>query len=430
MKNVLLALIFLIGFASATAQSITISEINYKSDSTHDGKDWVELHNFGTTPIDISKWRLNDTASGTGNFIFNNGVILAPNAYLVVCKDLGLFAAFHPGVTNAVGNFAFKIKSIDRIILSDSNGNVKLTAQCSNGKGWPKGANGEGRTLELVNQNSNANLTDSFAWRDGCMIGSAGKAPVLCNDPIVFSEINYNSDSTADQGEFLELHNTTATAINLANYFVRDGVDSALHIYKFASGTMLPANGYIVLSNDTASFKKYWPGVNNVFGNFSFSFSNGGELIRLYNANAALQFSIHYNDTLPWPDSADGYRYTLELKDKDKNMEDGANWTIGCKMGSPGKAYTTPCVPIFPVGIANVLPTVCTINPNPINTYFKININTPATLNVYDAVGKLLLKNKVSDGQIIDISLFKNGIYFAQIINDAGISTIKKIVKQ
>jgi Lamin Tail Domain/Secretion system C-terminal sorting domain len=430
MKSILMTLFLAISGYITHAQSITITEINYKSDSTHDGKDWLELHNYGTTTIDISRWHLIDTAGNPVAYRFNYGTLIAPNAYLVVCKDLGLFAAYHPGVTNAVGNFTFKIKSVDRIILSDSNNVLKVTAQCSNTKGWPKGANGEGRTLELISQNSNANLTDSFAWRDGCMLGSAGKAPVLCNDPIIFSEINYNSDSTADQGEFLELHNTTATPINLTNYFVRDGVDSALHIYKFASGTILPANGYLVLSNDTASFKKYWPNVTNILGNFTFSFSNGGELIRLYNANAALQFSIHYNDTLPWPDSADGYKYTLELKDKDLNMEDGSNWKIGCKMGSPGKAFTMPCVPVWPVGIINTQPSQFEITPNPTFNFFKININTTAALNIYDAVGKLLLKTKVSDGQIIDMSMFRNGIYFAAIIDETGTSNIKKIVKQ
>jgi Lamin Tail Domain/Secretion system C-terminal sorting domain len=431
MKKIFTLLVVLLFTKFSYAQSITFSEINYKSDSTRDCGDWVELHNYGATVINLSNWELIDTGFNSTAYQIPSGTNLAAGAYLVIYRQLAKFNLYYPSVANKIGPFSYKINSTDRILLKNASGATILTAQCNNSKGWPKGAHGEGRTMELINQNSNANLTDSFAWRDGCMLGSPGGAPVLCNDPIVFSEINYNSDSLADQGEFIELHNTTAAAINISNYFVRDGVDSFLHIFRFPVGTILPADGYLVLSNDTAAFRKYWPNVNPLFGNMAFSFSNGGELVRLFDANNAMKFSVHYNDTLPWTDSADGMGYTLELKDKNGFMNDGTNWFAGCRMGSPGKKFTSPCVPVYPVGINKIGKLEFILSPNPFNDFFEINCNENENydLQIMDAVGKIIFKENIRNNKRINTSLFTKGIYYVSLKNSNGQIATKKLIK-
>jgi len=97
-----------------------------------------------------------------------------------------------------------------------------------------------GRTLEL--NDYFGSLNDGGNWFDGCMFGSPGVAYTPCNPDIVFSEINYNSSLLKDAGDWVELHNTTGTAINLNGYTLKDSKDS--NIFFFPAAVTLPAYGY------------------------------------------------------------------------------------------------------------------------------------------------------------------------------------------
>lgn len=65
---------------------ISISEILY--DNRGDDIEWVELHNTGTSEIDISGWYLSDDdvypAQGEGKCIFPEGTVLTANEYVIV----------------------------------------------------------------------------------------------------------------------------------------------------------------------------------------------------------------------------------------------------------------------------------------------------------------------------------------------------------
>ncbi|MBK6731711.1 MAG: hypothetical protein IPG60_12400 [Bacteroidetes bacterium] len=80
-----------------------------------------------------------------------------------------------------------------------------------------------------------------------------------------------------------------------------------------------------------------------MIGEFTFSLSNGGDAVLLYDASFTLQFSVKYNDKLPWPIDADGDGYTLEFIEENDNPNIAENWIAGCPFGSPGIPFTFPC---------------------------------------------------------------------------------------
>ena len=68
--------------------------------------------------------------------------------------------------------------------------------------------------------------------------------------------------------------------------------------------------------------------------------------------------------------------------------------------------------------------------PNPTDSEFTIQGVINATINIYDLQGKLLIdKTILSDKEVIDLSAFSAGIYYAQIIDDSSIF-IREIVKK
>ena len=422
----------MLAFGSVNAQNITISEINYFSHPSRNSGDWIELHNFDTASINIGKWSFVDSKPGDTAFIFPQGTMIPAGGYLVVYQNLKNFNSEYPGVKNRIGPFSFKLsKKSDTLILKDSQQVIVLKMNYSSGKKWPQGAAGlGGRTLELRNPSSNANLSSHNAWFDGCMGGSPGQAYTPCNDRVDFSEINYNSDSNYNQSEYVELHNTTANDINLTGYTLRDNKDSLTHIYYFPQGTTLAAHGYLIVSNDTAAFHAHNTSVTNYLGPFPFNLSNTGDFIRLYNINGRIMFSVCYRDstTKSWPAAADGKGYTLELKSDTGIMDDGNNWFAGCFGGSPGYAYASPCKVL---GINNIAySNSYSIYPNPVLNILNVEHLSlaPNELRIEDLMGHNVMKyNCTSENTSLDLTNLPRGIYTLRIINNSSVAAFKFI---
>ncbi|MBK7853433.1 MAG: CotH kinase family protein [Bacteroidetes bacterium] len=156
---------------------------------------------------------------------------------------------------------------------------------------------------------------------------------------ITVSELNYNASPANDDGDWLELHNYGSQDIDLTGWYIRDEND--FHKYSFPLGTVLPANGYLVVAEDMVKFTDQHAGVFNVIGPLGFNFGNAGDQVRLFDYNDNLYLSFYYQDLAPWPVEADGSGYTCELLSQTGDLNDGANWFPGCAGGSPGREYSS-----------------------------------------------------------------------------------------
>ena len=131
--------------------------------------------------------------------------------------------------------------------------------------------------------------------------------PLTVGD-IVFSEIHYNPQGD-DDSEFLELWNPTTHAVNLRGAKFTAGIS-----YDFPDNRdiPLPPGGRLILSGNLYAFQKRY-GINvPVEGVYFDSLGNDGDTLTL-SLGATTLFSINYQDTAPWPDSADGDGYSLVL---------------------------------------------------------------------------------------------------------------------
>ncbi|MEZ5015159.1 MAG: lamin tail domain-containing protein [Chitinophagales bacterium] len=154
---------------------------------------------------------------------------------------------------------------------------------------------------------------------------------------IVISEINYNSSPDLDAGDWIELHNFTDVAVDVTNYTLRGKYFYGS--YKIPSGTIIPAHGYLVIAQDTALFATQHPDVPNVYGNYFPGWDNGGDSICLVDFHGNIVSSFSFGDALPWPETADGYGRTMELKFDLADPSLPASWIAGCVGGSPGMPF-------------------------------------------------------------------------------------------
>jgi hypothetical protein len=152
-------------------------------------------------------------------------------------------------------------------------------------------------------------------------------------DPVVITEIHFLSAPEADSDDWLELYNRTDAALDLTGWQCRDG---AGHAYVFPRDTILWPASYLVLCRDRIKFKAVHPYVKSRLGNLGFGLSSEGESLRILDAEGRVIDRVDYATVAPWPETAGGTGYTLELTDVSSDNNRGENWRAGSLLGTPG----------------------------------------------------------------------------------------------
>ncbi len=162
---------------------------------------------------------------------------------------------------------------------------------------------------------------------------------------VVINEINYNSPTAPNSGDWLELYNPNNQTVDLSNWRLED---SGGGIFVIPNGTLLPPDGYLVLVENALEFSSAYPTVFNYLGDFGigitgFKFSNNNELVVLKNANQIVIDTVHYFDSSPWPPEADGNGPTLQLIDPALDNALPQSWIA--QAATPGRANTSTLQP-------------------------------------------------------------------------------------
>ncbi|MDG2123773.1 MAG: Ig-like domain-containing protein, partial [Verrucomicrobiales bacterium] len=149
---------------NSPAENIVINEIMYHPESESDADEFIELHNTGDVPVDLSAWSFTSGISLTFP-----PITIPPGGYLVAAADPEIFAITYPDTTAPVaGPWTGRLSnSGERIRLRDSNGDeIDDLTYADQGswadrrnetdggeEGWTWVANhdGGGSSLELIN---------------------------------------------------------------------------------------------------------------------------------------------------------------------------------------------------------------------------------------------------------------------------------------
>lgn len=410
---------------AAAGMNLVIDEINFHSDSTTDGGDWLELYNYGNTTLDLSYAAIFDGDGYEKYCTLPNNTTLAAGARLVVYSDSTAFSNQYPGVNNKKGPLCFKLSnSGQKIIIRDKDN--KLIYSVDYKDLWQCSTDGNGRTLQLTSPSANPNL--SASWYAGCMGGSPGLPYTACTENLIYSEINYNSSIADDAGDWIELHNKNVVAYPLAGWSIRDG--SSNNVYTFPANTVIAPNGYLVAYSDATKFNQQHPGIANKIGPIGFGFAAVGDVIRVFDNTGKLRFSVCYGSSNPWPTTPNAGGYTLENSQFNGNQNASTSWFAGCPEGSPGVAYA-PCWPVATNDVAKE--NYITLYPNPAKT--ELNIESSFKLGevvIYDNIGRLINRTMMASntsGQI-DISGLPNGMYYLQCSSEGHVYNVKFVKAQ
>ena len=170
------------------APSVVINEIHYDEDDKTVRAEFIELHNPGESPVDLTGYYFSKGI----DFVFPAGSVLAAGGYLVVAEDPATMVS-HFGYSGALGPFANRTtlkNSGEEVVLADPLGNVVDEVDYKLGFPWPTVGDEMGSPLaspsiELINPLLDNGLGGS--WRaSGFPVAtttSGGGGPVTLVSP-------------------------------------------------------------------------------------------------------------------------------------------------------------------------------------------------------------------------------------------------------
>lgn len=153
----------------------------------------------------------------------------------------------------------------------------------------------------------------------------------LARAEIVINEIYYDAEPNVSASEFVEIHNSGTTAVDLSGWFFTDGI-----AFTFPAGTSLAAGAYLVVAEQPAGYATRFPSAPAPIGSYTGGLSNSGELLDLVDAAGLRVDRVEYGVESPWPVGANGGGVSIELIHPSLDNNLSGSWRSADPAPTPG----------------------------------------------------------------------------------------------
>jgi|GEM_PF-593329 len=273
---------------------------------TPDTKDFVELYNHGSVPVDMGGCHLG-TSPESSPYLFPSNTVILPGSYCVVTETQLGFGL------NRKGDAIF-LWNPTRSYVMDA---IRFQAQPA---GIAGGRYPDGATL----------YGDLQSPTPG-----AANSPWLIDD-VVINEIMFAPISGLDRDEYIELFNKGTQSVNVSYWQIRDGID-----FLIPPGTIIDSKGFLVIAKDASWLISHYPQLNthNTLGNFHGTLSHRGEKLTVTRPlnpveafiNPVVVDEVFYNGG--WGPWCNGGGSSLELIDPRADNRLASNWNSSDESG-------------------------------------------------------------------------------------------------
>jgi hypothetical protein len=394
------------------------------------GGDFIELHNFSSTPASVGGWYLTDDFRTPRKFRIPDGTIVPASGFaLFTSEDFGSNNPLIPFGLSASG---------EEVYLFSGEGQTNLTGYAH---GFEFGAQVAGVTF---GRHVDSTGIEHFVAQTASTPGASNSPPLT--GPVVISEIMYRPPEVLANGafwnntedEYIELFNRADHSVELfdaafpANTWRLENEAR----FSFPTNVTLPPGSHLLVVNfdpDTDSLQllafrdKFKVPVSvPIFGPYRGNLNNRGGTVALSmplpNAGGdadtvpyVLVERVDYASDLPWPPGADGLGYSLNRMDPDAFGNDPSQWSADNP--SPGRAPQLGEKPVITVqpasqwALANqtVMLSVSATGEPPLRYQWRFNGS-----NLDGATNASLVLPAAQPGQ--------SGLYSAVVMNPAGAS--------
>jgi len=271
--------------SAVLAQNLRITELMYNP-ADGDSYEFIELYNSSPS---VTLLLTGAIFTAGIDFTFSNGASISPNGYLLLSRNtnssFSVFKQYYGlGAVSILGPYNGKLADAgEQITLKSASAGTVLFSFTYGGRDWPLAADGAGHSLVPLEMNVQTNgMLDYWGnWRASTYIkGSpcaADPTPLATN--VVVNEIMAHSVYTNatppynqyDSDDWIELYNSAATNVTLANYWYLS--DDSAHLNKWQiPGNIINATSWLTFDEIT--------NFHNPFTN-NFSLTKDGETLYL-----------------------------------------------------------------------------------------------------------------------------------------------------
>jgi hypothetical protein len=309
------------------------------------------------------------------------------------------------------------VQSVRLSVASGKPDSNSLTLKLENGSAEFQLIATTKETIQLVAQ-SDPNLKAEKT------ITVAAKPIELPPADVIINEIMHSPDTKSGQVEWVELYNRDSQPADLSEWSIADSRDKPVSI---PSGTVIPPNQFLIITEDKAKFLASFPNVQNVVEIKLPALNNTGDTVTLRSATGKKIDEVKYEST------GSIRSRSLERLDPNRPSNDIANWKLSIDLSgaTPGRVNSISIL------ISSSKPGL-QITPNPFNPQisptqikYRAPTDSTVTIKIFDSAGKLvktLLEKREAGGQQViswdgkDDS-GKNvpvGLYICQIVAAGG----------
>ena len=283
--------------AAPTDATVRVNEV--ESSAPDKGPDWVELHNTGSEPVDLSGYQFIDDDDSHTPYVIPEGTVLEPGGFLVLEEFKK---------KQGTGHFDFGLGKEDAARLLD-----------------PSGAQ-----------------VDSLSWTGGHASGTYGIDPdtgVIVdmeptqgapNKPAAKSGTVVLNEIDSAPADAVELYNTGEQPVDLSGFELRDNSDD--HRWRFAEGVTLNAGEFLTVDAKTHGLiysDGAWKG-----GTFESAIGIGsGDSMRIFDVEGSLV------DEFSWTEHA-----SYNGSEADATLSRCPDGTGEWKIGTPTLGAANSCV--------------------------------------------------------------------------------------
>jgi hypothetical protein len=347
---------------------LRITELMYHPEIP--GAEYIELKNIGADTISLYLCQFTDGI----DFTFPD-VTLNPGQHVLVVETQAVFEAVYGTGHNIAGEFAAGSalnNGGEEIVLRDAAGREIHDFDYND---WYPATDGRGASLCIIDPAAtNLNLWDEkTGWQASANAGNPGAdspANVVANGAIVINEILTHTDEA--DGDWIELHNTTGSPIDIGGWFLSDSRDN-LRKYQIAAGTSIAPGGYVVFTQ-TANFGLTASDPGKLTG---FGLSELGEAVFLSSGsgtNLAGGYSISEDF------GAATREVTLGRHNKSALSGYGKDF-VAMETSTMGAANSGPLVPDVVISEIMYNPSQ---NPDETGEFIELFNRTPFTVDLFD----------------------------------------------
>ena len=294
--------------------------------------DFIEIYNPGDLPANLGSFFMTDNPLGDPQ-----KHKIHPNTY-IPAQGFAVFRATGKKDEKDSRHLNFKLTAHSEMLalLSPSGQRIDTILYGPQHKDKSRARDPDGGSLFITLDIPTPGVSNAIA------------DPILATlrQNLRITEVHYNPPA-GNLYEYIELLNTGTSDLDLSGLNFSSGIE-----HTFPPGTTLAPSSYLTLAHSTTHYQQLYGHAPQ--GQFTGKLDNGGEKIRLQNANTIGILEFSYNDN--WYPYTDGLGHALQLRDTSSDISllgTPEAWdTSKTYHGSPGQAEP-----------ANTPPTAISINP-------------------------------------------------------------------